>query len=326
MYDVRRTGAVIAALVTLFVGGVAVALPASAEQTASCSTTQTARPLGTAIKGAIEISGDVDAYRVSVPSNQWVGISLINLPADFGFDVRTTSGDLLTSVSSATGVGFERVFRRFSAGTYCIRVFGIGTAHSSAQYALVPSALGNSMRLLNAVVTQEDGNFRVTGEVFNGTSAPRDNVRLNVSLKTSTGSVLSYDTVNAYSSSTMVRPGTAIAFSDFVYSNGAASVGFPNGPIADLSYCTLGDQGVRLEGVSHVRAYGIHTASAVAVNSSASRSMRMSLNQYDLAGKVVGVEWTSYDYVASLSTTSFVATTTADTRARRWLTPIYQEC
>lgn len=327
MIGIRRLAALAVALIALSTSAVATASSAAAaDQTGSCSTSQTPKPLGTAIKGAIEVAGDVDAYRIKVPMNEWIGISLINLPADYGFDIRSLDGTLLRSVSEATGVGFERTFRRFSAGTYCIRVFGVGTAHSSIQYALVPQELGNSMRLLNPTVVKEGSYFYVKGEIFNGTSVPRRNMRINISLKNANGVVLSYDTLSVYSSYYIALPGQAIAMDDSVYHSEAVSVGFPGQPLADVTSCTVGDRGISVQGLSHVRAFDTHTAMAVVVNPSSGRDLLMYLNQYNLAGKLVQTGHTGYTYVSSASTQSFVVEDYADPTARRWWVAFYEEC
>jgi V8-like Glu-specific endopeptidase len=89
-----------------------------------------------AILGKIDPVSDVDYFKASIPSGATLSVDLVAPPdADYGLRLSNGSGELMTMVDTAAGIGASLAWRNASSGARVIylEVHGIGGCHSASE-------------------------------------------------------------------------------------------------------------------------------------------------------------------------------------------------
>jgi hypothetical protein len=95
--------------------------------------TATQLPLGqTGLPGVLERGGDIDYFRISVPSGGRLTVESSGVTDTFG-DLYDSNGQLIASDDDSAGTGLNfKIVRRVNAGTYFLRVTGFSSTTTGA--------------------------------------------------------------------------------------------------------------------------------------------------------------------------------------------------
>ena len=152
--------------------------PAEAADTCAAAT---AAPAGSWLNEKIDTPGDVDWFQYTVPSTGYALIIVGGLDADLRLDLYSSCTHLVAS-SQHGGTVFEGLYARLPAGTYRVKVSGIGGAVSSNPYSLRFRTLTERVQVESRSSWIAAGRLTIVGAVLNNTSAYKRSVTVRADL------------------------------------------------------------------------------------------------------------------------------------------------
>ena len=151
-----------------------------AEAADTCATA-TAGTVGAWLNKKIDTPGDVDWFRFSVPRTGYALVVLGGLDADLRLDLYSSCTHLVAS-SQHGGTVYEAIYARLAAGTYRVKVSGIGGAVSSNPYSLRFRNLAERVQLDSRSSWAAAGRVTIVGVVMNNTSTYKRSVTVRADL------------------------------------------------------------------------------------------------------------------------------------------------
>ncbi|HET7677637.1 MAG TPA: hypothetical protein VFK38_07270 [Candidatus Limnocylindrales bacterium] len=147
---------------------------------------------------------DVDWFRFSLTSTRRVLVTLGRLPKNYSLALYSSCGTLLAT-SNRAATTYEEIDRSLAAGTYRVRVAGVGGATSSSPYSLRFRPLASGVVVLSSAAWKDGaGRLHIPGEVYNNTSSTRSGVRVTVNLIHADGGI--QKTVTVATEVELLRP------------------------------------------------------------------------------------------------------------------------
>ncbi len=127
-------------------------------------------------------AGDVDWYKFVLPAGRWTTVMLGDLTADLRLDIYDAKLRLMRS-ANAPGTQFEDMLVPLAAGTFFARVMGItASVKTTAPYVVRFQPRAQGVFPTNVYAhNDENGAWRVTGEVLNNTPGWITAVRVQLS-------------------------------------------------------------------------------------------------------------------------------------------------
>jgi hypothetical protein len=151
-----------------------------AEAADTCATA-TAGTVGASLNEKINTPTDVDWFSFSVPRTGYALIVLGGLDADLRLDLYSSCTHLVAT-SQHGGTVYEAIYARLAAGTYRVKVSGIGGAVSSNPYTLRFRNLAERLQLDSRSSWAAAGRVTIVGVVLNNTSGYKRSVTVRADL------------------------------------------------------------------------------------------------------------------------------------------------
>ncbi len=188
-----RARSVLRSLVVAAATATVIAVPGSA-QAADAPGTATAgmaaSPSYTWIAESIT-AGDVDWYKFVLPAGRWTNVILGDLTADLRLDLYDAKLKLLRS-SNVSGTQFEDMLVPLPQGTFFVRVMGVtASTRTTSPYVVRFQPRAQGVYPTNVYAhNDENGAWRVTGEVLNNTPGWVTAVRVQLSYYDAKGNLV----------------------------------------------------------------------------------------------------------------------------------------
>ncbi len=129
----------------------------------------------------IDVPGDVDWFQFTVPRTGYASAVLGRLDADLRLDLYSSCSTLVAS-SQQSGTTYEAIYGRLAAGTYRLKVSGVGGAVSTAPYSLRFQNLLEQVQVDSSTSWAVGGQVTVVGSVLNNTSSPERSITVRADL------------------------------------------------------------------------------------------------------------------------------------------------
>lgn len=171
--------------------------------------TATPAAFGPWLADKIDVEGDIDWYRFSLPATAYAHVILGRLDTDLRLDLYASCSTVVAGAGRA-GLGFESLYRRLPAGAYWLKVSGQPGAVSTQPYALRFRALSERVQVLSWSSWLAGGRTTIVGQVLNNTTAYRRAVTVRADLFNSANQVVGNVSVPIYAS--VLNPRTKAPF------------------------------------------------------------------------------------------------------------------
>jgi glucose/arabinose dehydrogenase len=234
------------------------------------------------INETIHSASDVDWYRFTVSSTHRVRVVLGDLSGDARVDLYSSCSNLLQS-SQRTGSGFEQLYRKLPAGTYRVKVSGVGGA--SGPYALRFQILSNSLTFVTRTGWHTGSTVVFAGEIINNDSSIRRSILVHATLYNASNQKIGERSGHAYTYG-LVSGGTApyrLAFAEPAgYDHAVMSMTSSSTSTAPVGGLTV------LMGTKYTDGSGYHVPGTVRnTNAFTVDTTRVAIALYDSRGAVM---------------------------------------